>query len=80
VKLSLLVIVLAGCSGCPSTPPAADASAEGIYQALQTAGCMQATDGGLQAIQQEMGAPSPPAWFQCLENGGTVQSCGGCPR
>lgn len=74
-----LLLVLAGCSGCPSsTPPAA--SAQAIYGGLVEAGCMADTDGGLAAIQSELAAQPQPPWFSCLADGGSVASCGGCPK
>ncbi len=61
--------------GCPTTPTPTTQPPAVIYGELVDAGCLQATDSGLEAIQQAIATPGAPAWFSCLANGGTVASC-----
>jgi hypothetical protein len=68
----LITFVLVGCT---KTAPAMP-SDETIYEALVDAGCLTASDTGLAAVREERTVQPPPAWMNCLSNGGTVAGCG----
>ena len=77
-----LFLALAGCNSCQPTPPLpVTASDQNIYSKLVEAGCMKATDAGAQDVAQERALNPPPAWFNCLANGGAVADCNvpSCP-
>lgn len=76
MKLSLLTLAMVGCTGCPPNQPAVVVTDQEVYQALVTDGCLQASDGGVQAVHDEHALPTRPAWVDCMYTpGGSVQSC-----
>jgi hypothetical protein len=71
MKASAALVLLVGCKVIVPTSP----SDQSIYQSLVDAGCMAATDAGPSDIAAERALPAPPAWLNCLVNGGTVAGC-----
>ena len=57
---------------CPKPAPVTPSS---IYAELVEAGCLASDDAGLAAVQQESQLDAAPAWFLCLQSGGTVTGC-----
>ena len=69
------VAATAACDACqPSQPPVTVDQI--VYGELVESGCLQASDGGVQAVQQEHALAAQPTWLGCMYDGGTVQQCG----
>lgn len=65
------LLVFAACGACQKTlvPPPT------IYGELVDGGCLAATDGGLEAVQEVAQSDAAPSWFTCLQAGGNVTTC-----
>lgn len=72
----LAALVIGGCSKQPPPPT----PAEKVFSTLVQAKCLANTEDGLAAVQKEAMSDRTPDWFNCLWNGGTVATCGGCPK
>lgn len=77
LAVTISAVVLAGCNSCQPTPAPVlvTPSDQQIYAKLVDAGCLKATDGGVEAVHEERAMNPPPAWANCLSNGGTVADC-----
>jgi hypothetical protein len=78
VKAVAFAVLLAGCDSCQPavSPPPPPPTAQTIYAEIVEAGCLAPDpDGGIAAVQGEMALRPPPAWMQCLQDGGTVAAC-----
>jgi hypothetical protein len=76
LAITICAVVLAGCNSCQPPPPVqATASDQAIYTKLVEAGCLAPSDGGVQAVHEELAMDARPAWANCLSNGGTVADC-----
>lgn len=74
MKLGIAILGLA--AGCqPSSAPPSTPTDQAIYTQLVEAGCLAADGSSPQDVTKERSANPPPAWFNCLANGGTVAGC-----
>ncbi len=62
----------------PSPPPPAPTTLTPAinYSELVEGGCYKASDAGIAVVTQESQMTPPPAWFGCLQEGGTIAGCG----
>lgn len=65
------LLAFAACGACQKMlvqPPS-------IYSQLVDGGCLAATDGGLEAVQELAASDAAPSWFTCLQGGGNITTC-----